>query len=77
MPGLRPSLLALFAAAMSVAAAEPAFDPKVLSATLRPMLLNALPDPLAVAPMSWGEQRDVVIGVKWERERFLLKPVPM
>ncbi len=77
MPGLRPSLLALFAAAMSVAAAEPAFDPKVLSATLRPMLLNALPDPLAVAPMSWGEQREVVIGIKWERERFLLKPVPM
>ena len=48
MTGLRFSLLVLFAAAMSVmsvAAAEPAFDPKVLAATLRPMLLNALPDP--------------------------------
>jgi hypothetical protein len=77
MPGLRPSLLALFAVALPAAAADPAFDPKALSAVLRPMLVAALPAPLSVAPMGWGGQREVTIGVKWEKQRLLYKPVPM
>ena len=77
MPGLRLSLPALLAAATSVAAADPAFDPAALSTVLRPMLVSALPTPLSVAPMGWGDQREVTIGVKWEKQRLLYKPAPM
>lgn len=77
MPGLRPAALALLVAVVPARAADPTPDPKALSALLRPMLLAALPSPLAVAPVGWGDQREVVIGVKWEKQRLLYKPVPM
>lgn len=76
MPARLFALLALLAAPPAFAA-DPPFDTKALAAALRPMLLAALPAPLAVAPMNWGEQREVTIGVKWEKERVLFKPVPM
>lgn len=76
MLGLRTVFLAVLAASPAFAGG-PTPDPKALSALLRPMLLAALPNPLAVAPMGWGEQREVTIGVKWEKQRLLYKPVPM
>jgi len=77
MPGLRPTLVALLVVAAPAVAADPTPDPKALSSLLRPMLLAALPNPLAVTPMGWGDQREVTIGVKWEKQRLLYKPVPM
>ena len=78
MPAFRLALLALIALAAPGFAADPPFDGKALSGTLRPMLLAALPEPLMVAPMTWGTQREVVIGMKWERKGILpLAPVPM
>lgn len=80
MPGLRPVLL--LALVLSPAAAAdpipvPVLDGKTLAATLRPLLVTALPDPLTTAPMGWGDQREVAIGIKWEKQRLLYKPVPM
>jgi hypothetical protein len=73
----RIPLLALALLAAPAAAAEPPLDARGLTDALKPMLLASLPTPLAVAPMSWGEQREVTIGIRWERERLLFKPLPM
>lgn len=78
MPAFRLlAALALPLAALPVPAAEPAFDGKSLAATLRPLLVNALPSPLSTAAMGWDTQREVPIGVKWEKQKLLYKPVPM
>jgi hypothetical protein len=78
MPAFRLlAALALPLLAHPVSAAEPAFDGKSLAATLRPLLVNALPSPLSTASMGWGDQREVPIGVKWEKQKLLYKPVPM
>ena len=49
------------------AAAETA-EAKVLADALRPLLLQNLPDPLVESKDGWGEQREVTIGLKWERK---------
>lgn len=73
----RLSLLLVVVFVGTTSAAEPPFDAKALSATLLPLLRESLPSPLVSTPMGWGEQREVTIGIKWERERLLYKPVPM
>lgn len=79
MSRFRSGLLAALLLAPPAAAADPApaYDGKALAAALRPLLVNALPSPLSSASRGWGEQREVPIGVKWEKQRLLYKPVPM
>lgn len=51
-------------------AAEPVTvaNTALLSSTLRDMLLKNLPDPIIEAPHNWGTQREVNIGIRWERK---------
>lgn len=49
-------------------AQTPTTDAKQLADTLRGLLLKNLPDPLVESKAGWGEQRDVAIGLKWERK---------
>ena len=55
----------------------PARDTKELSAILRKLMLANLPEPLVEANMGWDIQREVAIGVKWEKHGLLRKPVIM
>ncbi len=77
----RPAVvLALVLALTPVAAAAdpPAAGPvpvtaeeqRQLAALLRGMLVQNMPDPLAHTEKRWGQQRDVLVGVKWHH----LKP---
>lgn len=43
-------------------------DTKHLSDDLRALLLANLPDPLVQTNHHWGEQKEVAIGLKWERK---------
>lgn len=43
-------------------------DTKPLSDTLQKLLLTNLPDPLVQNNHHWGEQKEVAIGVKWEKK---------
>lgn len=43
-------------------------DTKHLSENLRALLLANLPDPLVQTNHHWGEQKEVAIGLKWERK---------
>ena len=67
--------LALFGTMLCTALASaatpaplPTHDTKDLAASLRQMLLANLPDPLVEANMGWDTQREVAIGVKWEKK---------
>jgi len=55
------------------AAAPPAptHDTKELAAALRTLLLANLPDPLVEANMGWGNQREVALGLKWEKKGLI------
>ena len=56
----------------------PAHDTEELAGTLRKMMLANLPDPVVEADMGWNTQREVAIGVKWEKvSRVRLKPMVM
>ena len=60
------------------AAPLPAHDTNELASTLRKLMLANLPDPLVEADMGWNTQREVAIGMKWEKVgRVRLKPVVM
>ncbi len=48
------------------AAAVP--DPAALSATVRGLLLQNLPDPLVQSAPGWGKQKVVTVGVKFHRD---------
>jgi len=56
-------------------AAKP--DTKQLAAAFKGMLLKNLPNPLTESLNGWGNQKEVVIGVKWEKKGILYKPEPM
>lgn len=43
-------------------------DTKQLSDQLRTLLIANLPDPLVQTNHHWGEQKEVAIGLKWERK---------
>jgi hypothetical protein len=49
-------------------AAQPGPDTKQLSDTLQKLLLANLPDPLVQSNHHWGEQKEVTIGIKWEKK---------
>ena len=55
------------------AAAPPAstHDTKELASSLRKLLLANLPDPLVEANMGWDTQRDIAIGVQWEKKGLI------
>lgn len=46
----------------------PAADTKTLSDSLKKLLLANLPDPLVQSNHHWGEQKEVSVGVKWEKK---------
>ena len=50
---------------------SPAHDTKELSSTLGNLLLANLPDPLVEADMGWDTQREVAIGVQWEKKGLI------
>lgn len=52
----------------SAGAQTPPTDTAALADTLRGLLLKNLPDPLVETKAGWGEQREVAIGLKWERK---------
>jgi hypothetical protein len=54
--------------AASAGAQSSPTDAKALGDTLRGLLLKNLPDPLVESKDGWGEQREVAIGLKWERK---------
>jgi hypothetical protein len=66
--------LILTAALLLSAGVAPAADPapptdtRLLSQTLRDLLLLHLPDPLVSSDHGWGRQKEVVTGLKWHRE---------
>jgi hypothetical protein len=43
-------------------------DTKRLSDQFRTLLLKNLPDPLVVSNRGWGDQKEITIGLKWERK---------
>ena len=58
------------------AAPPPAHDTKELAATVRQLLVANLPEPLVEANLGWDTQREVTLGVKWEKAGLVrLKPV--
>jgi hypothetical protein len=61
-------LIAGVGLAASSVAQTPTTDAKQLADTLRGLLLKNLPDPLVESKTGWGEQREVAIGLKWERK---------
>jgi hypothetical protein len=48
--------------------AEADVTTKTLSDTFQKLLLANLPDPLVQSNHHWGEQKEVAIGVRWERK---------
>lgn len=66
--------LVLTAALLLSAGVAPAADPappadtRLLSQSLRDLLLLHLPDPIVSSDHGWGRQKEVVVGVKWHRE---------
>ena len=48
-------------------------DTKPLADTFRKLLLANLPDPLIETNHGWGDQKEGVIGVKWEKKGGLLR----
>ena len=61
----------LLSGALATAAPPPTHDTKELAASLRNLLLANLPDPLVEANMGWDTQRDVAIGVQWEKKGLM------
>ena len=51
-----------------VAQSPPAADTQRLSEQFQTLLLNNLPDPLVVSDRGWGGQKELTIGLKWERK---------
>ena len=45
-----------------------------LSKMIRSVVLPSLPLPLVEQNYRWGQQKNVVVGMKWEREGIFLKP---
>jgi hypothetical protein len=45
-----------------------------LASIMRPLLLNALPDPLFEKGFNWGKQSKVMNGITWEEHGSFLKP---
>ncbi len=72
------SLLALSFLTMPVPAAPPttaeAPSAEELSKMIRSVVLPSLPLPLVEQNYRWGQQKNVVVGMKWEREGIFLKP---
>lgn len=75
----RFAILAIFAAFHSTAsAADPATTEPTLSASLRTLLLQNLPEPLHTTEHDWDHQKDVLIGLKWHKTGLIrLKPEAM
>ncbi|WP_020473511.1 hypothetical protein [Zavarzinella formosa] len=48
-----------------------------LAKVIRTFVLSALPTPLAEQNNDWGKQKNVTVGIKWEKSGILLKPKPM
>jgi hypothetical protein len=48
--------------------AEKAADAQPLADTFQKLLLANLPDPLVQSNHHWGEQKEVAIGVRWEKK---------
>ncbi len=73
------ALIGLYLGATALTAAPPPpHDTKELAATVRQLLLANLPEPLVEANMGWDNQREVTLGLKWEKAGPVrLKPVVM
>lgn len=78
---LRTLPLLLLLAPVAVAQTTPPADESkatVLSDSLQSLLLANLPEPLVQSDHHWGEQKEVAIGVKWERKgRIRFRPEVM
>jgi hypothetical protein len=71
------SLVVITAFSVPVVAAPPAAEApsaEQLARIIRGMILPVLPAPLVEQKYNWGNQRDVIVGVKWEKEGILLRP---
>ena len=66
-------LCALGGPALRADDAPVASTEQALTPLIRQLLLQSMPQPLGASPGNWGQQRDVLVGVKWHR----LKPEPM
>jgi hypothetical protein len=77
---IRIVLVTVFLLTAGVApAAEPALptDTRLLSQTLRDLLLLHLPDPIVSSDPGWGHQKEVTVGLKWHREgKLRVRPEP-
>lgn len=47
-----------------------------LAKVVRTFAITALPSPLAEQLDDWGKQKNVTVGIKWEKNGILLKPKP-
>ena len=78
---LRPFALAVsivaFASTLRAADSPPVVEP-ALSASLRTLLLQNLPEPLHNSQRGWDNQKDVLIGMKWHKTGLVrFKPEAM
>jgi hypothetical protein len=75
---MKPLLFVLICTSLAVAQApvkaptvsdkkEAKFDTEFLSKQFTKLMLKNLPDPLIEAPDGWGNQKEVPIGIEWER----------
>lgn len=61
-------IVALCLSTAGLAAAPPAHDTEELAATVRKLLLANLPEPLVESSMGWDTQREVTLGLRWEKK---------
>ena len=75
MARLLVTLSLAFVCSAATAAEPPAADE--LASVMRTLLLTAMPAPLVEQDFDWGRQRMVPVGVRWERQGLLLKPIKL
>lgn len=65
-------LLAISTSAKAAPIDAPSSDE--LATILRGLLTSALPEPLVAQDFNWGNQKNVINGITWERNGWSLKP---
>lgn len=65
----------LWAAEKSIPVEAPSGDE--LAKVMKTFITAAMPTPLVEQNDNWGKQKNVTVGLKWEKDGILLKPKPM